>query len=272
MDSKLQEMLTWIVRLLREYWPQFLRGTAWTVFLAIIGTALGFIIGLIIGVVRTIPKNTGEQGKRTPRSILLGIINAILAIYTEVFRGTPMMVQAMLIFYGLTEFAGIHIAAIPAGILVITLNTGAYMAEIMRGGIQSIDNGQTEAAKAIGMNHWKTMIFVVLPQAIRNILPATGNEFVVNLKDSSVLNVITVGELFYATKIVKGLYYRTYEPFLIAAVIYLILTFVSSRLLRMLEKRMDGPQGYSLAGNPNAPELIKLRGRVRRNGGARWGR
>ena len=270
----MQEMLTWIVRLLREYWPQFLSGTGWTVFLAIVGTVLGFAIGLIIGAVRTVPKNSGGQHRLTPKSVLLSVVNAVFAIYTEVFRGTPMMVQAMLIFYGLTEFAGIHIAAIPAGILVITLNTGAYMAEIVRGGIQSIDAGQTEAAKAIGMNHWRTMVHVILPQAIRNILPAIGNEFVVNLKDSSVLNVITVTELFYATKIVRGLYYRTYEPFLIAAVIYLILTFVSSRLIRMLEKRMDGPSAYSLADDPAALVMLNTRGgrRGRRVGGAKWRR
>lgn len=236
----------WIVKLVSEYWLQFLKGTGMTILLAVVGTVIGFCIGLIFGVIRTIPKNTGGREGVTLRSAVLTVANAALAIYTEVLRGTPMMVQAMLIYYGLSEFAGIEIAALPAGLLVITLNTGAYMAEIVRGGIHSIHGGQAEAAKAIGMNHWQTMIHVVLPQTIRNILPATGNEFILNLKDSSVLNVIGVAELFYATKIVKGIYYTTYPPFLIAAAIYLVLTLVSSRLLRILEKHLDGPTEYAL--------------------------
>ena len=251
-------VLEWIIKLLREYWPQYLRGAGMTILLAVAGTIIGFVIGLIIGVIRTIPKRSGSLDGLSPRSVILSVINAVLATYTEVFRGTPMMVQAMLIYYGLTEFASIRIAALPAGLLVITLNTGAYMAEIVRGGIHSVDPGQTEAAKAIGMNHGQTMLHVVLPQAIRNILPATGNEFVLNLKDSSVLNVITVGELFYATKLLKGVYYVTYPAYIIAAAIYLTLTVVSSRLLRLLEKRIDGPKVYSLA--EDAPEiLLKVR-------------
>ena len=236
----------WIVKLLREYWPQFLKGTGMTILLAIAGTVVGFVIGLIIGVIRTIPKESGGREGVSVKQAVLSVINAILAVYTEVFRGTPMMVQAMLIYYGLDEFAGVRIAALPAGLLVITLNTGAYIAEIVRGGIHSVDPGQTEAAKAIGMNHSQTMIHVVLPQAIRNILPAIGNEFVLNLKDSSVLNVIMVGELFYATRLLRGIYYITYPAYLIAAAIYLLLTFVSSRLLRLLEKHLDGPTVYTL--------------------------
>jgi putative lysine transport system permease protein len=236
----------WILRLLKAYWPQFLKGTGVTVFVAVVGTVAGFAIGLVIGAVRTIPKDAGGRKRVTFRAVFLKAVNAVLAVYVEVFRGTPMMVQAVLIYYGLTEAAHIDIAAFPAGLIVITLNTGAYMAEIVRGGIQSIDHGQTEAAKAIGMNHWRTMLHVILPQAIRNILPATGNEFVLNVKDSSVLNVITVTELYYATQLVRTVYYRTYEPFIIAAAIYLVLTLVSSRLLRLLEKRLDGAQDYAL--------------------------
>lgn len=245
----------WVLFLLETYGPQFAKGTATTVMLAVVGTLAGLGIGLIMGVVRTIPIHKGGQNSTSARSVLLRCVNAVLAAYIEVFRGTPMMVQAMLIYYGLTEFAGISIDKLPAAFLIITLNTGAYMAEIVRGGIHAVDDGQSEAAKAIGMTHWQTMINVVLPQTIRNILPATGNEFVVNLKDSSVLSVIMVGELFYATSITRAIYYRTYEPFFIAAVIYLALTFVSSRLLRLLEKRMDGPKNFSLASAtlPNTP-------------------
>ena len=236
----------WFARVLNTYWPLFLKGTGITLFLAIVGTVVGFVIGLAVALVRTMPRQIGGNKKGGFRNALLAAINAVLTVYIEVFRGTPMMVQAMLLFYGLTELTGVEIGNMAAGILVITLNTGAYMAEIIRGGIQSVDKGQSEAAKAIGMNHWQTMVNVVLPQGIRNILPATGNEFVINLKDSSVLNVIMVGELFYATRTAAGALYRTYEPFLIAALIYLILTLVSSRLLKFLEHKLSGNNDFTI--------------------------
>lgn len=247
----------WILYLLEKFWPQFLRGTGVTIVLAVIGTAAGFIIGLLVGVVRAIPPRQGGQVKPSFRSVALRIVNAILAVYIEVFRGTPMMVQAVLVFYAIPELTSFSLSSFAAGVVVIVLNTGAYMSEIVRGGIHSVDAGQTEAAKAIGMTHWQTMIHVVLPQTIRNILPATGNEFIVNLKDSSVLSVIMVTELFFATKTVRGVYYRPYEPYVIAAVIYLILTFVSSRLLRLLEKKMDGPKNFSLISSSSTPLLVR---------------
>ena len=252
-----------IAKLLTEYWSLYLKGTGFTILLAVIGTIAGFAIGLGVGIVRCIPLQAGGQNRVTPRSVLLRVINCVLAVYIEVFRGTPMMVQAVLFYYGLPEITGFDIGALPAAMLVITLNTGAYMSEIVRGGIHSVDPGQSDAAKAIGMTHWKTMIHVVLPQTIRNILPAAGNEFVVNLKDSSVLNVITVGELFYVTNTVKGIFYRTYEAFLIAALIYLTLTFVSSRLLRLVENRMDGSKNFVLIASSTTPEILRRPGRNR---------
>lgn len=256
----------WIVKLLETYWPLFLQGAGITILLAIVGTVAGFLIGLMVGVVRTIPYHPGGQSKVTLRSSLLHVVNGALAVYIEVFRGTPMMVQAILVYYGLLEFAGLDIPRLPAAMFVITLNTGAYMSEIVRGGIQSVDAGQTEAAKAIGMTHWQTMVHVVLPQTIRNILPATGNEFVVNLKDSSVLNVIMVGELFYATNTIRGIVYRTYEPFLIAAAVYLTLTFVSSRLLRLVERKMDGPKNFTLIASSTTtvlnPDKLRKHGKT----------
>lgn len=252
-----KNLVQWIAFLLEKYWAQFLNGLGVTLLLAVVGTIGGFAIGLVVGVVRTTPLNRGGETGMSPRKALLKTVNTILAAYIEIFRGTPMMVQAMLLYYALPEISGIKIAPLPAGIIVITLNTGAYMSEIVRGGIQSVDRGQDEAAKAIGMTHWQTMIFVVLPQTIRNILPATGNEFVVNLKDSSVLSVITVGELFYAANTVRAIYYRPYEPFLIAAFIYLLLTFTSSRLLHFIERRMDGPKNFALISSSTTPRLIR---------------
>ena len=128
----------------------------------------------------------------------------ILIIYIEFFRGTPMIVQAMVIFYGSALAFGIDMDRTVAAIFIVSINTGAYMAEIVRGGVISIDKGQFEAAQAIGMNHVQTMLHVVLPQVIRNILPATGNQFIINIKDTSVLNVIGVTELFFQTKSVAG--------------------------------------------------------------------
>ena len=136
--------------------------------------------------------------------------------------------------------------------MVVSVNTGAYMAEIVRGGILSIDKGQTEAAIAVGMSHWQRMTTVILPQAIRNILPSVANEFVVNIKDSSVLNVISVTEVFFQSKSAAGTYFRYFEVFFITAVIYFILTFTFTRLLRLLEKKLSGASSYTVYGSQSS--------------------
>ncbi len=236
--------LDWIIKIVQEYWPMFLRGAGITLYLAIIGTIVGTTIGLVIGVVRTIP--LPERGFKR---VLLKVINGLLAAYIEIFRGTPMIVQAMIIFYGLPSVLGIQVDKLPCGLFIVSINTGAYMSEIVRGGIISIDKGQFEAASALGMNHLKTMRHVVIPQVIRNILPATGNEFVINIKDTSVLNVIGVSELFFQAKSVAGNNFRFYESFLVACVLYFIMTFTITRILRYLEKRLDGPENYNISGN-----------------------
>ena len=235
----------YIVLIIQRYGSWFIEGAAVTMLIALVGTIVGFLIGLLIGILRTIPINKAEK-KNSVRQILLKAMNFVLSCYIEVFRGTPMIIQATVIYYGLMEGFQIDLSPLTAGLLVVSINTGAYMAEVVRGGIESIDNGQTEAAHAIGMSHAQTMINVILPQAIRNILPATGNEFIINIKDTAVLNVINVTELFFNTKSVRGAMFRNYEVFLIAAVIYLFLTFTTSRLLRLLEKKMDGPESYNM--------------------------
>ena len=160
-----------------------------------------------------------------------------------------MIVQAMVIYYGSAAAFGIDIDRIAAGLFIVSINTGAYMSEIVRGGIVSVDKGQFEAAQAIGMNHFQTMTNVVLPQVIRNILPATGNEFVINIKDTSVLNVISVSELFFQTKTISGNNFRYFETFFITCIIYFIMTFTVTRILRAIEKKLDGPENYIIAGN-----------------------
>lgn len=233
--------LEWITRIVSEYWSMFLRGAGITLLISIIGTIIGSLIGLLIGVIRTVP-----MPERGTKRILLKVANGVLASYIEFFRGTPMIVQAMVIFYGTALAFGIHMDRLFAAIFIVSINTGAYMAEIVRGGIISVDRGQFEAAHAIGMNHLQTMTNVVLPQAIRNILPATGNEFVINIKDTSVLNVISVTELYFQTKSVAGNNFRYFEAFFVACIIYFIMTFTVTRILRYLERRMDGPESYTL--------------------------
>ena len=149
---------------------------------------------------------------------------------------------------------GLRMPALGAAMFIISINTGAYMAEIIRGGIISVDKGQKEAAHAIGMTHWQSMVHVVLPQAVRNIMPSIGNEFVVNIKDSSVLNVISVSELFFVSKSAAGTYARYFEAFFITAVIYFVLTFTVTRLLRLLEKKMDGGKSYTICGSQSASD------------------
>ncbi|TWT00493.1 amino acid ABC transporter permease [Planomicrobium sp. CPCC 101079] len=233
----------WIVNILTNNWPMFLRGAGMTLLISIIGTIIGAVIGLVIGIVHTIP-----MPERGFKKLLLKIINFVLSAYIEFFRGTPMMVQAMVIFYGSALAFGIDMDVFLAAVFIVSINTGAYMSEIVRGGIVSVDKGQFESAQAIGMNHFQTMMHVVLPQVIRNILPATGNQFVINIKDTAVLSVIGVTELFFQTRTVSGNNFRYFESFFVACVLYFIMTFAITLLLRRLEKRMDGPENYSMIG------------------------
>lgn len=232
----------WVSFLVEEYGTIIYKGCGWTFALALVGTIVGCFLGFLCGFIQTIEITPQEH---LAKKILLGLLKLISNIYVEVFRGTPMMVQAMVIYYGL-PMIGINIDALPCGFLVVSINTGAYMAESVRGGIDSVDIGQFEAGKAIGMKHFAIMRYVVLPQALRNILPQIGNQLVINIKDTSVLNVISVSELFFAGKTAASVYYKYFESFFIVAVIYLIMTVAVSRLIRLVEKRMDGNKNYQL--------------------------
>ena len=247
----------WVAFLLQKYGTLFLRGTGMTLLIALTGTILGFLIGLLVAIVRTVAlpqsrhpqKSTAaECASLALRRALLRAVQLLLSVYIQVFRGTPMIVQAVVIYYG-AQYAGVYMDTTFAAIFIISINTGAYMAEIIRGGIVSVDKGQFEAAHAIGMTHWQTMTTVVLPQAIRNILPSVGNEFIVNIKDSSVLNVISVSELFFQAKSAAGAYYRYFEVYFIIACIYLVLTLSVSRILAWVERKMDGPDNYVIHGS-----------------------
>lgn len=254
--------IEWLSRIVNDYWPMFLRGAWTTLYISIIATILGSFVGLLIGVVRTIP--VPERGAKR---IIQKIVSWLLSAYIEFFRGTPMIVQAMVIYYGSALAFDINMDRIFAAIFIVSINTGAYMAEIVRGGIVSIDKGQFEAAHAIGMNHIQTMTNVVLPQVIRNILPATGNEFVINIKDTSVLNVISVTELFFQTKSIAGNNYRYFESFFVASVLYFIMTFTITRILRFIEKKIDGPENYNMISNQMQVERPEDMLRRTRKGG-----
>lgn len=241
----------WVALILEKYWPKFLQGAGLTLYIALIGTIIGFAIGLVIGVIRTIPIRKNDN---ILKKIIFKILNFILSAYIEIFRGTPMIVQAMVIYYGLMEGFQIDLSPLSAAIFIVSINTGAYMSEIVRGGIDSIDDGQYEAAASIGMTHKQTMLYVIIPQAIRNILPATSNEFVINIKDTSVLNVIAVSELFYVSKDIKGALFRTFEVFFITCVIYFIMTFTITRILKFIERKIDGPSTYIVHHSSTMPD------------------
>ena len=163
-----------IIYLLQQYGPSFAKGAGVSMWLALVGTLFGCIIGFLVGIVQTIPIDRNDS---TAKKILVKIVKFILACYVEFFRGTPMMAQAMFIYFGSAYLFNINMSMWFAAIFIVSINTGAYMAETVRGGILSIDPGQTEGAKAIGMTHVQTMIHVILPQALRNIMPQIGNQY-----------------------------------------------------------------------------------------------
>ena len=235
--------------IITDYWSYLLSGLGYTMLIALTGTIIGLIIGLLTGIIRTIPLS-----KNKAIYYLQKTVNVLIATYVEIFRGTPMMVQAMVIFWGYA-FAngGNTLPLIPAGIFIVSINTGAYMAEIVRGGIISIDKGQFEGAYSVGMTHWQTMIHVIIPQVLRNILPSISNEFVINIKDTSVLNVIGVMELYYMAGKVQSMTWAIFETYLIICVLYFIMTYSVTRLLRFCEKKLAGKDSYTICGSQSDP-------------------
>ena len=218
-----------------KYWSSFLLGVRTTLIVAILGTLIGFIIGLFVGGVRAIKldKNTPKYLKNLKR-----ILDVIGKIYIEVFRGTPMMVQAVFIYY-LVYTNIVKWDKMFAAIFVISINTGAYMSEIVRSGIQAVDQGQSEAGRALGLSSMQTMMNIVLPQAIKNAFPAIGNELIVNIKDSSVLIIISITELMFQSNSIAGTTYKFTETYFVTAMIYLMLTLTSSYILNKIEGKLN---------------------------------
>ena len=234
-----------VLNIFIKYYPQLLTGVGNTLLIALTSTAAGLALGLLTGVVRTAP-----MSKNPVLRALHKLLNAIIAIYVEIFRGTPMMVQSMVIYWGYAfATGGDTLPLIPSGILIVSINTGAYMAEIVRGGIISIDRGQFEGAMSIGMTHAQTRFKVIIPQVMRNILPSVSNEFGINIKDTSVLNVIGVTELYYFAGIIKRQNFQTFQTYLVVCILYFILTFTVTRLLRWVERKLDGNENYTIFGS-----------------------
>lgn len=240
-------------QLLHENYPAFLIGTAVTLIISLSATFMGFLLGLFVAIIRQ-----NKVGK------------FFAGVYITIFRGTPMIVQAMLLYYGTAmlipgfKWANIPFGSMIAGIIVVTINTGAYMAETIRSGIQSLDEGQFEAAKSLGFSRWQTMIYIILPQAIRNTIPAIGNELIVNVKDTAVLNVIAVTELYFISNSVASASYKIFQTFMITSLIYLILTTTIAYFLKRIERHLNGGQktGSYPASQTVGKQMIKKGGQL----------
>lgn len=206
----------------KKYLPYYVKGTGYTVFLAFVGVFFGSILGAVLALMK-LSKNK--------------LLKGIAFVYIEYVRGTPLLVQIFLVFFG-SNVLGLELSALTASCLALILNSGAYVAEIVRAGINAVNKGQTEAARSLGMNQAQAMRHIVLPQAIKNILPALGNEFVTVIKESSVVSVIGVSELMFQSGVVQGASFKPFLPIMITSLIYFVLTFTLSRILGVAERRM----------------------------------
>ena len=244
--EKLIQLCADIAKLWQRYGSSYITGMRNTLVLALVATVIGCLIGFVCGVLNTIPFSKNDP---LPKRFLLKLIRIIVRVYVEVFRGTPMVLQAVFVYYGLPYFTdnALKFTSIwAAAILVVSINTGAYMAESVRGGIISIDPGQTEGAKAIGMTHVQTMLNVILPQALRNIMPQIGNNFIINVKDTSVMFIIGFPDFFSAHRAAVGASYLYFPSATVEMVGYLSMTLIASFLLRWVEKKLDGSSNYEL--------------------------
>ncbi|WP_295138202.1 amino acid ABC transporter permease [uncultured Catenibacterium sp.] len=225
-------------------WPLFWYGIKMTIAFAVVGTLAGLVLGLIIGAIRCVPLDPLDK---PVTRFFKQLGRFITGFYVWVFRGTPMMVQAVFLYYLFKPV--LHWNNFAAGMVIISINTAAYMAEIIRSGIQSIDAGQMEAAKSLGMTNTQTMINIIFPQAIKNTFPSLGNQFIVNIKDSCMLNAISVVELFFQAQSVAGTNMRYIEVYLVVAILYLILTTVATFALNYIEKKINKTNTVTIKDN-----------------------
>ncbi|MFO8433840.1 ABC transporter permease subunit [Staphylococcus aureus] len=207
-----------------KYGSFFLKGIKITILISLIGVALGSILGAFVALMKLSK---------------IKIISWIASIYIEILRGTPMLVQVFIVFFGITAALGLDISALVCGTIALVINSSAYIAEIVRAGINAVDKGQMEAARSLGLNYRQTMKSVIMPQAIKNILPALGNEFVTLIKESSIVSTIGVGEIMFNAQVVQGISFDPFTPLLVAAALYFVLTFVLTRIMNMIEGRLN---------------------------------
>ena len=206
----------------------FYTGVLNTLLISFISVLLGVIFGSLLTIMK---RSKFKVGNIKPLSILA-------TSYIEIMRGTPMLLQIMLVYYGFDQIFGINMKALTAGIIAVSLNSAAYLSEIIRAGIDAVDKGQLEAARSLGMNQFMAMKLIIVPQAIKNILPAIANEFVTVIKESSMASVIGVGEIMYSAKVITGQTFRAFEPLMVAAAFYFIITFSLGRVINYIERRM----------------------------------
>lgn len=207
---------------LQKYGPYYLSGAKYTILLAFVGVLFGLIFGSLLALMKL------SKSK---------ILRALAVIYIEYVRGTPLLVQIFIVYFG-TGVLGLDLSKLLAGCIAVSLNSAAYVAEIVRAGINAVNKGQMEAARSLGMNQKEAMRYIVFPQAIKNILPALGNEFVTIIKESSVVSVIGVSELIFQTGVVQGASFKPFLPYVLVSLIYFVMTFCISRLLGLVERRM----------------------------------
>ena len=251
----LSQLFSDIGSLWAKYGTVYLSGIGNTLILAVTATLIGCVIGFLCGILQTIPCGPNEH---LFKRVLLRIVRIIIRAYVEIFRGTPMILQAVFIYYGMPYFFGVSFKDIwTVSIIVVSINTGAYMAESVRGGIMSIDQGQFEGAKAIGMNHWQTMLYIILPQTLRNIMPQIGNNYIINVKDTSVMFIIGFSDFFAVHKMVSGAVFKYFPSAFMEMAGYLFLTLLASFLLRRLEKKLAGKSNYELV---NTDQLVMTAG------------
>ncbi len=212
-----------------KYADLYLTGTRNTIMLALLAVLIGVVIGL---------------GLALMRRSRFKLVKFVAAAYIEFVRGTPLLVQLFIIFYGLPVITGMRFPDFVAGVIALSLNSAAYVAEIIRAGLQSVDRGQMEAARSLGMTHQTAMRYIIIPQAFKNILPALGNEFIVVIKESAIVSVIGIYEIMRSANIVRGITYRPFEPLIVAALIYFVLTFTLSNLLGIAERRMRASDSH----------------------------
>lgn len=215
----------------KNRWQQYLNGVGTTLYVTVLALILGIILGLLVAVVRTMH----DQQRPGHKNVILGFLNGFFKVYVTVIRGTPMMVQ--LLIMGFVIFASSR-EFILVGALTLGINSGAYTSEIIRGGLMSVDQGQMEAGRSLGLNYVETMRFIIIPQAIKTILPALGNEFIVLLKDTSLISVIGGQELLYAARAIVSRTYEAMFPYIGAAAVYLVLVMIFTWLLGIFERRL----------------------------------